>query len=540
MTQTFRRISSLIVSTALGFGLAAAAPAMAQDATPLERHPDRLFNFETANTLPARTLKLWTGWHQTAPGGTLGTGNQVYFGGVDWAVSDRVTLSFGHSQFDDLTPAPIAGATRKFILRSTAGAAKVKLFDRGAWSMAALASVEEFRLSSGFYGAPEPNMEKFVVAAVHLPVTYAASERLQFHVTPSVSVFPDQINGVDFYGTVAALGAGLTWQASPRWTTYGALNMPLSGGNVIKGNGAIGKVAIWTAGARYHFSPKVALDLFATNGMGSTPATAITAFFPDGDTALFGAMINYTPGHRQGWPATYRDLGSTPLTQRQRGLQLDGFTLPSASTLSPGRLLASANGGSDGGWSGKLQFSPDYDGQIELAYEQYANDGSVGPSQLRNFTKRYEVALKLRFMDQASGAPFSLSALAQIGRDSSTFKTGVLYLALPMSYDISPRATLNLVPKGAAWGGVRKYGLGLGANFALNDNLTLIGEVTPVNDGDPVVWAAGLRGHSKSVPLHIDLYATNAVGRTGLGSLVGQSGTRVALTATLDLNLNRR
>ncbi len=533
MHHTLSRLAALLLASVLTSTL----PAAAQDRSPLELHADHFVNFETGNTIPKRSLRLWTGSHQTAPGRTPGTGNQMYYGGGEWAVGERVQLGFSVLQFDDLLPETVNGIYPHFIIRSYSLNGKYALYSDTKWNIAAKLSAEYFQLAAPTYN--EPSITGHVVGSFHLPISYSASDRLQFHLTPSVSVFPDQINGVGFYGTVAAIGAGVTYRPTQRWLTYGAVNVPLTGGNVLTRAGTMDRAPVWTVGGRYNVTPKAALDIFATNGMGMTPATSILPFIPEGDVPMIGVMINYTPGRSAAYRPNYRGTPSEPLMPRNRRLQLDGFTLSSGDTLAPGRVILSGHGGTDA-YGGSLQFSPDFDGQIEATYEQFANDGSVGLTQLANFESRWGLGLKLRFMDQNNGSPISLSLHGRMGRDTSPEQNGVFYLAMPITYKVSDRLALNINPKFAAWGDARKFGLGLGLNYAVTGGLDLIGEVTPVNDGDRVVWAAGLRGHVKAVPLHFDLYATNAVGRTGLGAMVGQSSTRLALTATLDLDLKRR
>jgi len=77
-----------------------------------------------------------------------------------------------------------------------------------------------------------------------------------------------------------------------------------------------------------------------------------------------------------------------------------------------------------------------------------------------------------------------------------------------------------------------KYGLGLGVNYQLTDALQLIGEVTPVGDGDPTIWAAGIRYAIPNTGISLDAHATNAIGSYGLGTLIGQDSTKFSIGAT--------
>ena len=504
---------------------------------PLERHPDRFVNFTTANLLPAGSLRLWVGSHQTPPGqASTGTANQTYYGGGQYALGPRVQIGIGHSEFHDPPISPIGGVTSQIRFHTTSLEGKVVLVDSGPWKMAVEGSVEQFIFRSPYFGVPTDAGNSHVVGSLHLPVTYRASDALQFHVTPGVSALPDTIGGNPFYGTVASLGAGFSYKPSLRWMTYGAVNMPLSGGNTISSAGTIEKKPVLTLGARYNVSPKAAVDLFVTNGLGVSPATRIMTMFPDGDHLLVGATVSYTPGRGEAYRPNYRGLSAEPLNMRQRQLQRDGFTLASADTLTPGIFVGRASGGTDGAYAGVLQFSPDYDGQIDLSYEKFANDGSVPLTTIPSRAANYMVGLKLRFMDQNNGSPFSLAVQAKLGRDTSANKNGTFFLAVPMMYKASPSLALMANPKAAAWGSNEFFGLGLGVNYALAPGLDLIGEVTPVSDGQRTVWATGLRYYAKNGAASIDLSATNAIGSEALGTMIGQSDVRISLGVTLALD----
>jgi len=99
---------------------------------------------------------------------------------------------------------------------------------------------------------------------------------------------------------------------------------------------------------------------------------------------------------------------------------------------------------------------------------------------------------------------------------------------------------LQINRKVAAFGSQRKIGVGFGINYAVLPQLQLIAEVTPVSNGEPLVWAAGLRYGLARSGFTMDMQATNAVGRNGLGTMVGQNETKIALGATMRLNFMRR
>lgn len=529
-------------AAALSLCALAATGAAAQDVrAPLENHPDRFFNFATANLLPKGTLKLWVGSHQTPPGkAAVGTANQFYHGGVQYGLHPRIQVGIGHSEYHDPPVDPINGSTANIRFHTTSFEAKAGLVDTGTWKMALEGSVEHFVFRSPIFGVPTGASTSHIVGSLHLPITYVASDAWQLHLTPGVSVLPDTIGGNPFMGTVASLGAGFTYKPSLRWTTFGALNMPLSGGNTITDTRAIEKKPILTLGASYNISPKATLDLFVTNGAGVSPATRILSMYPNGDNVMLGATVSYTPGRGPGYRPNYRGLAAEPLNMRQRHLQRDGITLASADTLTPGIFVGRGIYGNHGSYAGILQFSPDYDGQIDLSYEKFANDGSVAPGTVPSFNPNYMIGLKLRLMDQNNGSPFSLSTMAKLGRTAKGGFQGTFFVAMPMMYKANDRLALMANPKAALWGSKEYFGLGLGVNYEVLPGLELIGEVTPVSAGQDVVWGTGLRYYPKNSTASVELTATNAIGSQALGTMIAQSDVKVSLGVSLALDMRRR
>ncbi len=518
-------------------GLAVAPWAAGGEEAALEVPAPRLVNSETANMLPRGTWSLQAGTHQTDFNTGGGTGNQVYYGAVDWAAGSNLTLGFSTLVQEDANNKPIAGITAATRFLSAAFSAKYRFVDGEPLDVAALASVEAFSFRTAIFGTDVSEADH-VIGSLHLPITYQAAPSLQLHLTPGVSVFPEDLNGIPYYGTIVSVGAGATWQPNPRLQLYGTVNVPVEGGNTIDTTRAITQVPVYTAGARYNFTPKVALEGYVTNGVGVTPATGIITFWPDGDEPLFGLKVHYTPNAR--FPSTYRAAAPEP-TARDRQLQQDGFILSSAGVIEPGEVRLAAAGGDQDAWSGAAAFSPDRDFQIDAVVEQPADDGSV-PAALNPTPgkSRWMAGGRIRVLDQNAGDPVSFSMRVLGGRDFENQSVGVLYVAAPLSYEFNDRLALTAQPAAGAFGNTEVFGLGLGANVEVADGVQLIGEVTPVSDGQDAVWAAGARYSSRDGRFSVDLSATNALGRNGYGTLVAQDSTRYSLGVSITTGLFRR
>ena len=506
---------------------------VAQD-VPLENQPVRLFTMETAETYSAGTLELKVGTMQTDPNISNATGNQLYFGGGSYAVNDRFSFGIDLSTYEDPVLKPINGSYPPIKMNTAALWGKYRLYMGERVTVSALLSLEDVvQLRSPLWGGDNRGV---FVGAAKLPISYRASDTLALHVTPAVSVFPSTLGGSAFYGTIGSLGLGASVKPNPRLTLYGSVDMPVSGGNTLTQSATFKKVPVWTAGARYNVTPKIALEGYVTNGIGSTPATSILTFWPDGDTVLLGAQLVYTPGASR--PVSYRGTPA-PVTRRQVNLQQDGFTLGRADILEPGTMRLGAWGGADNTLGGIVAFSPDRDAEIQFAWDKYS-DNATASALVPGTNMRYMIGGKLRFMDQDNGNPFSLTGRVLYGRQiNANPGIGVFFIEGLAGYKMSGgRLTLTAAPKVAGYSKVRVAGLGLGLNYALSESLELIAEATPVAmDASTPTWAAGLRYNFGQSGFAMDAMATNAVGREGIGTMLAQDDVlfSVMLTKTFDL-----
>ncbi|MBB4123367.1 hypothetical protein [Martelella radicis] len=545
MSRVSNLAGFLLLPAFLGgfIGLAASRPAEAQvlegpgalflDQTPIEMMASNYSSFETGYLLPKGAVYLQFGSDQTLGGASTGT--QVYDGRADWAITDRFQISGFAHVFDD--PPLCAAAICDDNLSFLAGGAGIKygLIDGYGLSMAAFGSLEGVFLSGNLY-QNDGNGTLDLAGSLQLPISLTVTDSLRFHVTPGVSFLPDSINGQPYYGTVPYIGAGLTWQPVTGLQSYATVMLPYgTDGNTLSSSAGLETTPVWMAGVKLAITPKAAVDLFATNGWGMTPATSIIALPPSSDDIAYGVRLSYTPfvgeATRDVYFDSYRVDMLSPVTELELQEQIGGITLASADTLSPGRILVEAGMGNRGFGDVHLAFSPDQDLQLDAIFSQYPSGGAAGNAlSVWNDEWSYMIGGKLRLMDQKYGDLFSLSGQVLAGRDFVKPTTGVLYGALPASLAFSEKASVTLETKFAAYHQERIWGIGAGVSVRPFRDLELMGEVTGVSDGADVIWSAGARYDLHNTPFSADVYATNATGLHGVGTMLAQDEPRYGLT----------
>ncbi|MEL6223266.1 MAG: hypothetical protein AAFR31_11565 [Cyanobacteria bacterium J06627_8] len=494
-------------------------------ASPLERPPTRLFNLETANHLQAGALQLSAGVHQTPPDDYPATGNQIYHGELIWGIRDDLQLAITGQVFDDPPGEAIDGEFPNVRLISLATSAKYRILEEENFALGVLGSIELLSLSSSLFDTDDS--DERVVGALQFPFTYNASPDVQLHLTPGFSFLPGSFSDADFYGTTFNLGTGLSWRPSDRWMLFSTLTIPIGPGDnsIDSDDGSTDRRLVWSVGTRYNVTPKVGLDLFATNGFGVTPATSGLTFIPDGDDALIGVRLHYTPDARSTYRQSFRQTPDVPLSERDRQLLVDGFTLTTANTLQPGSVALSGGVGSNGNYNVGVAYSPDRDFQIEAFLEEFGSEDEVGTDVSAGDDLKYLLGARVRLLDQVQGDPVSLAARLLGGRDTdSDNQVGTLFIDVPLTYQVNSRTALTFNPRLSAFADEFQFGVGFGVNYEVIRGLQLIGEVTPLVNGEPTVWAAGTRYRIPETSVSLDVYATNAIGRNGLGTLAGDLG----------------
>ena len=547
---SFKVLKKLLGASFFAIATAGAVPVLAQTdpafpVPPYEQAAGDHINFETGELLAQRTFEFQGGFlNGSYDAGNFGTGRQFYGGEFRWRGRSNLEYGLALHVYDDPPRDLISGAQDQNVMAarrldarrdnittlSFGPSLKYQYFSNDRFALAAQASVEIMRFGAVFLGSQNGSDEDHFIGSAQLPATLRIRDDLRFHFTPGVAVFPDNLNGNPFFGTFYYVGSGMTWAPNARTQLFGVAQMSLGpGGNAFQSDGSVGNAPIWTVGGRYAVTPRSNIDVFATNGVGFSPSTAALADLPEGNGPLFGLRFSFAPSFGRPVQESYRVDQLAPVTARERQLQWDGGAVPGAATQSPGKMLISSTFGTDGNQSGSILLSLDQDIQYEGIVEVFADDGSVDATRNPGTDARYMFGGRLRFLDQNNGNLFSLSGRILAGRNITPPTVGVVYADIPITYEVSPDLAVNVTPRFAAFEDVLKYGVGVGVNYRVTDQIQLLADVTPSISDEPLIWNVGARYDVPDWPIGLEVFATNAIGRFGLGTLVAQDSPRLGL-----------
>lgn len=399
-----------------------------------------------------------------------------------------------------------------------------------------------------------------VAISLELPYTIAPSDRLQLTLSPKIAFFPDS-NALYFtrppasnanFGTAFGLAGGVTYQLLPRLLLWGDAFIPLTGNNSInRATASPARTISYNAGLRYLVNPRLAADLFVSNTLGNTGAMSIL-----GDRAYtsLGLGVTFLPGVSS---ANRRYAQSFGQTVQPPPSTVAGFGFLDGGTVANQQLLLNLQGGSQG-LLGAVRYGLLDDLEVGVFLDNVP--GIIDESQL-GFSG------KIRFLNQADGAPFTLSGVATLARSNNVLinlisnnrnefeqrglekggfafsneKAGELFiitLSAPMHYQFRGGSAVWLTPTLGfiQRNGLQIAGLNLGGSVPLGKDVDAIAEagINFTSDGNAFIgnnlenaipWTVGLRwqpsalfGISENSP-QIEAYLTNRVGSSPFETL---------------------
>ena len=497
-----------------GTAFAALIPGPGQAEPPAEPFaltPPDLPGMSTGYLQPEATNEARIGTRQALDDDEVGTGVQTYDGALSFRGYWPYQLGLSLSAFDDPLAEPFEGNDRNFTLGSIGLDGKYRLYETDRLGVAVEGSVAY--LKYGFDGAEEK--EDLVAATLALPATYRLSPTLFVNGEIGLTTFPDEAQELPAPGTRSFVALGAGWQPTNRITVFGSAKAilredddgPESDDNLI-----------YTAGARYALTPQVAATGYVTNGLADTPVLDDLTYFPSRDELVFGAALTFVPSGKRFNIPRYGDVDVAAV---DRTIVFgDGVTLMGPETIGSNELRLNISAGTSGDNRLFAAISPDPDFQIELFLENYALDEGTRFRTEEDEDTRYGFGARYQALSEAEGDMASLGGRVILGRDIEEPTLGVVFAEAALAKQLTPQFELTANPKLAAYTGEEVYAFGLGAEYAISDRLHAVAEASFVNDDRDGIWAVGLRHTFPEALTAIDVYATNAAGRTGVGSML--------------------
>lgn len=336
--------------------------------------------------------------------------------GFSWGITDNLQLSLQFQQIDSGSPGRQGDfeSLRRPADDEIAIEIKQKLWENASetFNLSGVVSVgwgnRDFVFTRPGQRVEESNNS--IVPAIQLPLSAAIGDRWRFTISPTLAFFGDEsasfyhrlpIDDPGSFGTTFGFAGAISFAVTPELILWGDAFVPVAGNNSISRESGKPDTAVgFNAGLRYLVNPQLAVDVFASNTQGNKGPLALTA---DRDLVSFGAgvvfMPNFFGANRRG-----REVRESPLTT-------DGLGFLDGGTLNSGQFQLNLQAGIPGiSTAIRYGFVEDFEGGIYLDY----TFGSVDESE-------QGLSAKIRFLNQAQGAPLTASLAVTISQTNQKF-----------------------------------------------------------------------------------------------------------------------
>jgi hypothetical protein len=390
-----------------------------------------------------------------------------------------------------------------------------------------------------------------VVWGLGLPISYQATDNLSLHLNPRLSIFPSNLavseiqgdpnaiknagigfdgQSLNYYGTVAGLGVGASYNLTPSLQLSADFTQILAGKNTIEqvNNGSfLGTRPVWNAGLQYAPNSHTALALYATNRFSPTSASPTNLLAQTGGDYGVGLSVTYLP-----------DFGGT-LTNESRADYPDKSAFWNSPTGFPSTTVPGSSILYQLGVASQSQINP-------VIRWGLADDFEVALTH--NNGNRREMPIETGLFgrwgllaDRGQSGFNGGLGLGLVRVDGEDLQLGYsLYGEAPISYrlpgnNLTLHATPKLVIPAQFQGVPRVLALALGATWKASENTQVFGGISPSLIGANQLVAGNTLAMSGSTPVYnlgirqlfpsgnstygVELYYTNGAGSTGYQSV---------------------
>jgi uncharacterized protein YjbI with pentapeptide repeats len=444
--------------------------------------------------------------------------------GVRWGITDSSELTLAFQNFDPVSIEK-QGAFNPFVDDSkptfdVAVEFKQKIWENAAktQTLSGVVSLAGFTEPGFIFNSPAGSLRadgNGFVPSLAVPFTAKVNDRLNLTVSPTIAFFPADsalflrrlpLPDSGSFGTTFGLSGTISYQLHPRLLLWGNAFVPFVGNNSLNSDsGRPAKTIAFNAGIRYLLTPRLGLDIFATNTFGTFGPVALTA---DRDNIGVGAGIVFMPGAAPANQENYPNNFEGQFNKKDTPLTTDGLGFFDGGTVPAGKFLAQFQGGNNG-----IMTALRYGATRGLELGTYLDYvfGDVDESE-------QGIAAKVRFLNQGDGAPFTLSLAASLGvgnqpifnipnNDATSFansgkdksipfllggqlsEQNGLYIAtvsLPVQYQFSRDTAIWLTPTlgYVQRSGLAVAGVNVGGSLRVFGDVSLLGEIGANFAGD--------------------------------------------------------
>ena len=460
-----------------------------------------------------------------------GTGNQNYFGGIDYGMTNNLTLGIFYAHSDDPLHNRINSLGKQPANRwiSTGSYFKLKSFSNKVLNISLHGSIENWNVKSGgcnlyrcdsisnniFNSSDNPVENDNLIWSISLPMNWKLSNNTEFVVSPRyISLPKNQGNNEGsgaFYGANFGIGTGVIYKPFARLGLFNSAFFPIgSGNNSFDSSLNYNRKVIFNSGVNYSLDSNVAFEASVSNGFGETPSTGILTL-PSANEALYKLKFIYRP--------TNLAIGDVKTLKKEKK-PFNGLSVSNAHILEQGDKRMNINFNDKGTWFSRIEWGISEFSNIDITTSSI---GQVDNQRINAFKSNVywvrshfhepgELFIigggRLMLISQKENNVMSSSLRLSAGRLKGV---GWMFSEISNTLELSESLSFNLNPKIALSGTAKPIALGTSLHWEIMPGVSLIPETNIAVKDSSTNWTFAIR-FTPSDNKFIDLYTTNSLG----------------------------
>ena len=461
-----------------------------------------------------------------------GTGNQNYFGSIDYGVNENLTISGFYSHSDDPLHRQMKKSSYPIANRwSSAGLMfRWKKFNKENYKLAIDTSIESWDVKSGgcntykcdsttkniFNSSNKAVNNTNIIGSFSVPFTWILNKNTEISFVPRAIFLPssqgNENGSGEFYGINTGFGIGIVHNPFQKIKTFNSIYFPIgSGNNSFNTNLVFQKEIIFTSGINFSLDTKTAFEGYLTNAFGESPSTSILAL-PSSNELIFGARVIYRP--------TNYDWSNINEEEKFSNYQLGGLSVANAYTINNGKSRIKGGIDSESTWWYRYDWGASKLFNIDLSLNSISQNSTTNNLFNGKYHDLNEIILRgggtAKIFSQDRGDLITTSLRISAGRSRGW---GWLFGELINTYKINNNLSFNINPKISLSGIANPSALGISLNSKILPGVYFIPETNISISESETNWTLALR----FFPLEnkfFEIYTTNSLSFIDTGQLM--------------------